>query len=158
MQDEPQYSMHLSDFYTKPWSKIGAYLVGIITGHVIHNFNNKIRVPKVPSASTRKISLSWFVEILHGRQVALPLVRSTVDWAVITASLLDVRQDKRQCETTVCGRDGTGQDFLDPTGKFQNHRRLTGRSTGRSTGFFTEGFSSLFNVFNERFSKGGGHG
>ena len=28
------------------------------------------------------------------------------------------------------GRDGTGQDFLDPTGKFQNHRRLTGRSTG----------------------------
>ena len=23
----------------------------------------------------------------------------------------------------------------DPTGKFQNHRRLTGRSTGRSTGF-----------------------
>ena len=23
-------------------------------------------------------------------------------------------------------RDGTGQDFLDPTGKFQNHRRLTG--------------------------------
>ena len=27
-------------------------------------------------------------------------------------------------------RDGTGQDFPDPTGKFQNHRRLTGRSTG----------------------------
>ena len=27
-------------------------------------------------------------------------------------------------------RDGTGQDFLDPTGKFQNHHRLTGRSTG----------------------------
>ena len=58
-------------------------------------------------------------------------------------------------------RNGTGQDFLDPTGKFQNHRRLTGRSTGfrpaRSTGVFTEGFSSLFKVFNEKFSKGG-HG
>ena len=27
-------------------------------------------------------------------------------------------------------RDGTRQDFLDPTAKFQNHRRLTGRSTG----------------------------
>ena len=26
----------------------------------------------------------------------------------------------------VISRDGTGQDFLDPTGKFQNHRRLTG--------------------------------
>ena len=42
----------------------------------------------------------------------------------------------------------------DPTGKFQNHRRLTGRSTG----FFTEGFSSLFHVFNEKFSKGGSMG
>ena len=26
-------------------------------------------------------------------------------------------------------RDGTGQDFLDPTGKLQNLRLLTGRST-----------------------------
>ena len=45
----------------------------------------------------------------------------------------------------------------DPTGKFRNHRQLTGRSTGfwpaRSTGFFTEGFCSLFNVSNEKFSK-----
>ena len=47
-------------------------------------------------------------------------------------------------------RDGTGQDFLDPTGKFQNHRRLTGRSTG----FFTENFCSLFNVSYQKFSKG----
>ena len=57
-------------------------------------------------------------------------------------------------------RDGTGLDFLDPTGEFQNHRRLTGRSTGfwpgRSTVFFTESFCSLFNVSNENFSKGGG--
>ena len=35
----------------------------------------------------------------------------------------------------------------DPTGKFQNHRRLTG--------FFIEGFCSLFNVSNKKFSKGG---
>ena len=27
-------------------------------------------------------------------------------------------------------RDETGQDFLDPTGKFQNHRRSTGWLTG----------------------------
>ena len=53
-------------------------------------------------------------------------------------------------------RDGTGQDFLDPTGKFQNHRRLIGRSNGPVHRFFTEVFSSLFNVFNEKFSKGGG--
>ena len=30
----------------------------------------------------------------------------------------------------------------DPTGKFQSHRRLTGRSTG----FFIKGFCSLFNL------------
>ena len=39
----------------------------------------------------------------------------------------------------------------DPTGKFQNHRRLTGRSTG----FLTEGFSSLFNVFDKKILKWG---
>ena len=47
----------------------------------------------------------------------------------------------------------------DPTGKFQNHRRLTGRPTGRLTGpvdlFFKESFCSLFNVSDENFSKGG---
>ena len=51
----------------------------------------------------------------------------------------------------------------DPTGKFQNHRRLTGRSSGRSTGFelarstgfSTEKFCLLFNVSNKKFSKGG---
>ena len=46
----------------------------------------------------------------------------------------------------------------DPTGKFQNHCRLTGRSTGfwpaQSTGFFTENFCSLFNVSYQKFSKG----
>ena len=40
-------------------------------------------------------------------------------------------------------RDGTGQDFFDPTGKFQNHRRLTG--------FFTESFMYLM----KNFQKGG---
>ena len=46
----------------------------------------------------------------------------------------------------------------DPIGKFQNHRRSTGRSTGFwpawSTGFFTENFCSLFNVSYQKFSKG----
>ena len=61
--------------------------------------------------------------------------------------------------TGVRGRDGTGQDFLEPNGKFQNHHRLTGRSTGRltgfwpprSTGFFTESFMYLV----KSFQKGG---
>ena len=71
LQDEPQYSVYLSDLYTKPWCRIGAYLAGMITGYVIHNYNNKIRMLKVRGALPKKISLSWVVEILHGRQVAL---------------------------------------------------------------------------------------
>ena len=49
-------------------------------------------------------------------------------------------------------RDGTRSRFPrpNPTGKFQNHRQLTGRSTD----FFTE----VFTESNEKFSKGGGHG
>ena len=43
-------------------------------------------------------------------------------------------------------RDGTGQDFLDPT-RPVNFKIIAG--------FFTEGFCSLFNVSNEKFSKGG---
>ena len=80
LQDEPQYSVYLSDLYTKPWCRIGAYLVGMITGYVIHNYNNKIRMPKVRGAFPRRISLSWVVETLHGRQVALatPKVHSRV--------------------------------------------------------------------------------
>ena len=43
----------------------------------------------------------------------------------------------------------------DPTGKFQNHRRLTGRSTGfrpaRSTSFFTEGSCSLLHFLQKNF-------
>ena len=52
-------------------------------------------------------------------------------------------------------RDGTGQDFLDPT-RPVNFKIIAGWPA-RSTGYFTEGFSSLFNVFKEKFSKGG-HG
>ena len=53
-------------------------------------------------------------------------------------------------------RDGTVQDFVDPTGKFQNLRRLTGWSTGPVNYFFTEGFCSLFNAFKVKFTKRGG--
>ena len=52
----------------------------------------------------------------------------------------------------VLRRNGTGQNFFDPTGKFQNLRRFL---TGPVDRFFIEGFCSLFNVYNENFSKGG---
>ena len=58
-------------------------------------------------------------------------------------------------------RDGTGQDFFDPTSKFQNHRRLTGRSTGfrpaRSTGFLPKVFLHYSMYLMKNFQKGGGH-
>ena len=49
-------------------------------------------------------------------------------------------------------RDGTRSGFSrpDPTGKFQNHSQMTGRSTD----FFTE----VFTESNEKFSKGEGLG
>ena len=46
-------------------------------------------------------------------------------------------------------RDGTGQDFLDPTGKFQNHRRLTG--------FLPKVFLHYSMYLMKNFQKGG-HG
>ena len=58
-----------------------------------------------------------------------------------------------------CLRDGTGQDFSDPTGKFQIQCRLTGFWPARSTVFFfTEGFCSLLNASDKKFSKRRGHG
>ena len=47
-------------------------------------------------------------------------------------------------------RDGTGQDFLDPTGKNQNLRRLTGHWPAGSTFFFTEDLRSVFNKLNDK--------
>ena len=39
---------------------------------------------------------------------------------------LSLSQVTAMGSTMIRTRDGTGQDFLDPTGIFQNHRRLTG--------------------------------
>ena len=52
-------------------------------------------------------------------------------------------------------RDGTGQDFLDPT-RPVNFKIIVGWPAGRPV--FTEGFCSLFNVSNEKFLKWGGMG
>jgi len=47
VSDQKQYSVYLTDLYTKPWCRIGAYMVGMITGYIIHTYNNKIKMPKV---------------------------------------------------------------------------------------------------------------
>ena len=58
-------------------------------------------------------------------------------------------------------RDGTSQDFLDPTGKFQNYRRLTGWSTGfgpaGSTGILQKVFVHCSMFLMKNFQRGGGH-
>ncbi|CAK8686761.1 unnamed protein product [Clavelina lepadiformis] len=45
--DPPQYSPYMSDIYTKPWCRIGAYIVGMITGFILHYNNNKVKMPKL---------------------------------------------------------------------------------------------------------------
>ena len=48
--------------------------------------------------------------------------------------------------------NGTGQNYLDPTRPVNFKIFLTGQVDL----FFTEGFCSLLNAFNQKFSKGGG--
>ena len=57
-------------------------------------------------------------------------------------------------------RAGTGQDFFDPTGKFQNLRRfqLTGFSPARWTGYFAEGIVYCSMNLIQCFKRGDGHG
>ena len=52
-------------------------------------------------------------------------------------------------------RNGTGQDFFDPTGKFQNLQPFDWFLTGPVHRFFTEGLCLLFNASNEIFPKEG---
>ena len=59
----------------------------------------------------------------------------------------------------LCVIDGTDQDFLDPIGKFQNLRRLTGRSTAfwpaRSTAFLRKVFVHSLMDLMKNFQKEG---
>ncbi|CAK8686756.1 unnamed protein product [Clavelina lepadiformis] len=36
----------MADLYQKPWCRIGAYIVGMITGYIVHENNNKIHMSK----------------------------------------------------------------------------------------------------------------
>ena len=57
----------------------------------------------------------------------IPSITSTFD---AHAPLKTLSRKQKCLKNKPWIRDGAGQDFLDPTGKFQNLRRLTGRSTG----------------------------
>ncbi|XP_076807348.1 nose resistant to fluoxetine protein 6-like isoform X2 [Clavelina lepadiformis] len=41
-----QYSPYMADLYQKPWCRIGAYIVGMITGYILYSNNNKIHMSK----------------------------------------------------------------------------------------------------------------
>jgi len=43
----PQYGPYITDLYAKPWCRIGAYLVGALTGYILHKTNNQLRMNKV---------------------------------------------------------------------------------------------------------------
>ena len=45
MPGSDRYSDYMEDLYTKPWCRLGAYLVGMVTGYIIHAY--KIQMPKV---------------------------------------------------------------------------------------------------------------
>ena len=128
-----------------------------------------------------KVASSWKQEWQHGTIRRYGTVRLNFCWKVRYAFFVMVRvryaskiELKYGTLVRYCSKcevrqrwNRSGFSRPDPTGNFQNHCRLTGRSTGfwparstgfwpaRSTGFFTEGFCSLINVSNEKFSKGG---
>ena len=66
-------------------------------------------------------------------------------------NLLETKEELEKLAYKWNSRDGTGQDYLDPTGKFQNHRRLTGRSTG----FLQKVFVHCSMYLIKNFQKGG---
>ncbi|CAK8686755.1 unnamed protein product [Clavelina lepadiformis] len=63
----PQYSPYISDLYAKPWCRIGAYIVGMITGYILYANNNRITMPKWAAAlgwilaATMNLSLVYAV-------------------------------------------------------------------------------------------------
>jgi len=41
------YSIYLSDIYTKPWCRIGAYIIGMMTGYFLHTTKCQFKMNKV---------------------------------------------------------------------------------------------------------------
>ena len=77
-------------------------------------------VPTPPITTIGSIGNSrWIAKIICEQNIALH-----------SAQRRKLGMFKSNFEIEQHSRDGTGQDFLDPTDKFQNHRRLTSWSTG----------------------------
>ena len=36
-----------ADIYVKPWTRIGPYIIGFLTGYILYKTECKIRIPKV---------------------------------------------------------------------------------------------------------------
>jgi len=43
----PQYGPYIADLYGKPWCRIGAYLVGVLTGYILYKTKDQLRMNKV---------------------------------------------------------------------------------------------------------------
>ena len=99
------------------------------------NLEGKLTVPKFAIQTTKPvfIILPVAIKIYTAVESFLKHLNHNHAWFRVNAKLFCFRN------LNVSTRNGTGQDFLDPTGKFQNLRRLTGRSTG----FFKEFFFTV---------------
>ena len=88
--------------------------------------------PLPPLATLLGISM-YLVHLRQLRPAIISIIScSSVDCKAMDEDCRFPRNLLNDCSSllSIATKDGTGQDFLDPTGKFQNHRRLTGRSTG----------------------------
>jgi len=45
----PQYGRYITDLYGKPWCRIGAYLVGALTGYILYKAKDQLKMNKVAS-------------------------------------------------------------------------------------------------------------
>ncbi|XP_039252326.2 nose resistant to fluoxetine protein 6-like [Styela clava] len=55
-----------SDLYTKPWCRIHVYLIGMITGYILHATNCKIRMTKLFVAAGWAIATALNLAVLYG--------------------------------------------------------------------------------------------
>nr|CAB3264544.1 nose resistant to fluoxetine protein 6-like [Phallusia mammillata] len=64
--DPKVYSTYISDLYTKPWCRIGAYLVGVLTGYILQTKQVKIKMPLVAAALGWLCAAALNLSIIYG--------------------------------------------------------------------------------------------
>ena len=102
-------------------------------------------------------TLPWYLDIETKKKIV-----ALADGAAFRESDLK----RRTTESLEQRWNRSGVSRPDPTGKFQNYRRLTGQSTGwltgfwpaRSTGFLQKVFLHYSMFLMKNFQNGGGHG